>query len=168
VAGAADRVAFLVQKQGQRKATKEKLQHATFIYSSSLPIFSCPPMWTAVPCERFAASAEAPPCKENLLRFCNTDLASVAYNWPRFVSEERAFSKMESHGIGLNDGLLAQLLKASGWKVGLALSGRVWQERRLFALSDCSPSQCSCGLHLLPCNPVKRRLLPVPPRRFTE
>ncbi len=72
---------------------------------------------TAAPCQRFAASPGAPPCKQNLLRFCNTDLASVAYNWQRFLAEGRAFSKMESHGIGLNDGLLARLLKRSGWKV---------------------------------------------------
>ena len=72
---------------------------------------------TAAPCERFAASPAAPPCKENLLRFCNTDLASVAYRWPRFVAEKRGFSLMESHGIGLNDGLLARLLRTSGWKV---------------------------------------------------
>ncbi|GAX74196.1 hypothetical protein CEUSTIGMA_g1645.t1 [Chlamydomonas eustigma] len=72
---------------------------------------------TATPCDRFAADASAPLCKENLLRFCNTDLASVAYNWPKFIEEERAFSKMDSHGIGLNDGLLAHLLKTSGWRV---------------------------------------------------
>ncbi len=71
----------------------------------------------AAPCERFAAAPGAPPCKENLLRFCNTDLASSIYRWPRFVAEDRGFAKVESHGIGLNDGLLARLLKASGWKV---------------------------------------------------
>lgn len=51
------------------------------------------------------------------MRFCNADLAAVVYRWQRFVAEERAFSKMESHGLGLNDGLLADLLKSSGWEV---------------------------------------------------
>ena len=72
---------------------------------------------TASPCERFAAEPGAPPCKENLMRFCNADLAAVIYRWARFVAEERGFSKMDSHGLGLNDGLLADLLKSSGWEV---------------------------------------------------
>lgn len=43
--------------------------------------------------------------------------ARAARRWPRFIAEDRAFAKMESHGIGLNDGLLAHLLRHSGWKV---------------------------------------------------
>lgn len=44
-------------------------------------------------------------------------IARAACRWPRFIAEGRAFAKMESHGIGLNDGLLAHLLRHSGWKV---------------------------------------------------
>jgi hypothetical protein len=74
-------------------------------------------MCAAPPCNRFAASPGAPPCKENLLRFCQTDLAASVYNWRRFVSEGRAFSKLPSYGLGLNDGLLAEQLQEAGWKV---------------------------------------------------
>jgi len=72
---------------------------------------------TAIACDRFAAGPGAPPCKENLLRFCNTDLAADVYNWKRFMAEGRGFSKVPSATLGLNDGLLARLLVSQGWKV---------------------------------------------------
>ncbi|KAG1653816.1 hypothetical protein FOA52_001019 [Chlamydomonas sp. UWO 241] len=72
---------------------------------------------TAETCMRFAAAPGAPPCKQNFLRFCNVDLAAAVYSWPRFIAEDRAFSNVASGGIGLNDGVMCDLLKTSGWRV---------------------------------------------------
>lgn len=72
---------------------------------------------TAKPCERFAAAPGAPPCKDNLLRFCQTDLAANVFNWRKLRAENRTFAAMPGHGLGLNDGLLASALVAANWRV---------------------------------------------------
>eukprot|EP00798_Chlamydomonas_sp_ICE-L_P021734 gene21734-28756_t len=115
---------------------------------------------TAEPCLRFAKSLEAPLCKENKLSFCNTDLAAAVYNWPRFVKEERAFSKLPGYGLGLNDGYLAGLLVSEGWEVHhvkdrclvshspnpqqCALRGGAWDDSMYDSFSS-SGGQCLAG-----------------------
>jgi len=45
----------------------------------------------APPCTRFAASKDGslPNCKSNELRFCQVDLAAVAWRWKRMIEENR-------------------------------------------------------------------------------
>lgn len=60
-----------------------------------------------------------PPCKENGMRFCQTDLAANAYKLQRLLAEDRRFGLVDPGGThGANDGIMAQLLKTAGWKVG--------------------------------------------------
>ena len=46
------------------------------------------------PCERFASSPQAPACKLNKLRWCQTDLGANALRWPRLLREGRRFGNM--------------------------------------------------------------------------
>lgn len=73
---------------------------------------------TAAPCERFEEGPGLPPCKENDMRFCQTDLAANAYRLSRMLEEDRRFGTVDpTGGNGANDGILAQILKTDGWKV---------------------------------------------------
>ncbi|KAG2500986.1 hypothetical protein HYH03_000808 [Edaphochlamys debaryana] len=100
---------------------------------------------TSDPCERFEEAPDAPPCKENLMRFCQTDLAANAYRVSRLLSEDRRFGTIDPGGThGANDGIMAQTLKSSGWKIHYfrgrclvnhapspqqcALSGGIWDD----------------------------------------
>ena len=77
------------------------------------PVSRC----TGIPCDRFAAGPGLPPCKENELRWCCTDLAANVYSWPRLMSEELRFGVLDV-GKGANhDGLMAELVVKKGWKV---------------------------------------------------
>ncbi|KAG2428579.1 hypothetical protein HYH02_014281 [Chlamydomonas schloesseri] len=72
---------------------------------------------TAEPCERFEEGDGVPPCKENGMRFCQTDLAANAYKLERLLAEDRRFGLVDPGGThGANDGIMAQLLKTAGWK----------------------------------------------------
>lgn len=100
---------------------------------------------TAAPCERFEEGPGLPPCKENDMRFCQTDLAANAYRLSRMLEEDRRFGTVDpTGGNGANDGILAQILKTDGWKIHFihgrclvnhapspqqcALSGGVWDD----------------------------------------
>lgn len=72
---------------------------------------------SGTPCERFAYLSGVPPCKQNELRWCHTDLAANVYHWPRFVEDDMRFGVLEGgHGIS-HDGVMAQLVVQKGWKV---------------------------------------------------
>ncbi len=72
------------------------------------------------PCERFEEAPGVPSCKENTMRFCQTDLAANAYRLERLLAENRRFGTADPDGThGANDGIMAQTLKMEGWKVGL-------------------------------------------------
>eukprot|EP00775_Hariotina_reticulata_P012502 gene12502-12637_t len=72
---------------------------------------------TGLPCERFAAGPGVPTCKENLLRWCQTDLAANVYWWPRFVADDMLFGVLDS-GRGANhDGFMAEVVVKRSWKV---------------------------------------------------
>ncbi|KAF8065512.1 EXOSC8 [Scenedesmus sp. PABB004] len=72
---------------------------------------------TGTPCARFAAGRGLPPCKANGLTWCQTDLAAVAYSWPRFVADDMRFGVLES-GQGANhDGIMADVVRTRRWKV---------------------------------------------------
>ncbi|KAF6263567.1 hypothetical protein COO60DRAFT_1282230 [Scenedesmus sp. NREL 46B-D3] len=71
---------------------------------------------TGTPCERFAAGPQLPPCKSNGLSWCQTDLAAVAYSWPRFMADDMRFGVLEQ-GHGANhDGIMADLVRLRKWK----------------------------------------------------
>ncbi|GFR42383.1 hypothetical protein Agub_g3254 [Astrephomene gubernaculifera] len=73
---------------------------------------------TAPPCERFEEGPGLPPCKENDMRFCQTDLAANAHRLSRLLAEERRWGLVDPTGThGANDGIMAQMLKSAGWKV---------------------------------------------------
>ncbi|KXZ44304.1 hypothetical protein GPECTOR_69g397 [Gonium pectorale] len=73
---------------------------------------------TASPCERFEDGEGLPPCKENGMRFCQTDLAANAYHLQRLITEDRRFGVVDPTGShGANDGVMAQILKSAGWKI---------------------------------------------------
>jgi hypothetical protein len=56
------------------------------------------------------------PCKPNLLRWCQTDLAATVYYWPRFVEEDVRFwdASLPGDAAGSHDGRLAEALASSG------------------------------------------------------
>lgn len=76
---------------------------------------------TAKPCERFAAEPEKPPCKQNSLRWCHTDLGANVLSWPRLLHEGKRFSQLAPIACGLSaehfDGVLAHHLVDSNWTV---------------------------------------------------
>lgn len=51
------------------------------------------------PCLRFESGPGLPACKQNMLRFCQTDLATVAYDWSRFRAESRSFYALAADGV---------------------------------------------------------------------
>ncbi|KAG2435072.1 hypothetical protein HXX76_007159 [Chlamydomonas incerta] len=108
---------------------------------------------TAEPCERFEEGEGVPPCKENGMRFCQTDLAANAYKLQRLLVEDRRFGLVDPGGThGANDGIMAQLLKTAGWKIHYvhghclvnhapspqqcALNGGVWDDSVMAAASS--------------------------------
>ncbi|KAL6762234.1 hypothetical protein V8C86DRAFT_2522953 [Haematococcus lacustris] len=77
---------------------------------------------TAGPCDRFSVAqpgqAAVPPCKQNDMRFCQMDLAAVAWHWPRFMHEDLRFGLVDTLGDGqAADGLMASHVRSQGWKV---------------------------------------------------
>lgn len=76
---------------------------------------------TAKPCERFAAELHKPACKQNLLRWCHTDLGANILSWPRLIQENKRFSQLGPIACGLSaehfDGVLAKHLVDSNWTV---------------------------------------------------
>ncbi|DBB10253.1 TPA: hypothetical protein ACH3X3_001818 [Trebouxia sp. C0006] len=95
---------------------------------------------TAKPCERFSAEPGKPACKQNLLRWCNTDLGANVLNWPRLIQENKRFSQLAPVACGLPaenyDGVLAQHLVDSNWTVHHVTDK---------CLYDHSPSPQSCA-----------------------
>ncbi|GIL45617.1 hypothetical protein Vafri_2819 [Volvox africanus] len=108
---------------------------------------------TALPCERFEEGEGMPPCKENEMRFCQTDLAANAYLLNRLLAENRRFGLVDPGGThGANDGIMAQALLAGGWKVHYlhgrclvnhapspqqcALAGGVWDDTVMYLPSN--------------------------------
>jgi hypothetical protein len=73
---------------------------------------------TQEPCVRFAATPHAPACRQNELRVCHTDLASVAWRLQRLLKEDRRFGEVDTFGNSeAADGILAAAVVAAGWKV---------------------------------------------------
>ena len=108
--------------------------------------FYAPPKFTlfprifraASPCDRFAYGEAAPPCKENMLRACQTDLSATAYRWKRLVAEKRYFGRLPGNASstsGYNDGILSSILVKEGWKVGVwwLTDSLIWFQK-LFSL----------------------------------
>lgn len=108
---------------------------------------------TGVPCERFQAAAGVPPCKVNRMRWCHTDLGSVAYRWPRLIREGLRFGTLQQNGrFTGQDGLMAELVVRNGWTVHheegrclfdqgpnphmCARLGGVWDERSAMTSAD--------------------------------
>ncbi|EFJ52303.1 hypothetical protein VOLCADRAFT_102964 [Volvox carteri f. nagariensis] len=92
---------------------------------------------TALPCERFEEGEGVPHCKENEMRFCQTDLAASAYRLERLLAENRLFGELDPGGShGANDGIMAQTILTAGWKVHYV------RDRCLVNHSP-SPQQCA-------------------------
>jgi len=75
---------------------------------------------TAPPCTRFAANKDdsMPKCKSNELRFCQVDLAAVAWRWKRLVVEDRRFGTLDKRSDSqAADGMMATAVINAGWKV---------------------------------------------------
>jgi hypothetical protein len=72
---------------------------------------------TAAPCERFAAGPGLPPCKENDVRFCNTDITANAFRYHRLTSEAVSFSLVDVVALGLNDAIVTEKVVRDGWEV---------------------------------------------------
>lgn len=91
------------------------------MYSPSYPFppAPSPPPKTATPCERFATRKGQPPCKENLMKWCQTDLAATAYRWRRFVGrqgpDDMLFGGLDN--VISHDGIMAEEVTKRGWKV---------------------------------------------------
>lgn len=73
-------------------------------------------------CDRFTlAFNKGRNCKRNTLKWCQTDLGSVAIRRKKFIDEERYFGMLDNEGYGLdeshNDGLLFGELLEDGWNV---------------------------------------------------
>ncbi len=47
-----------------------------------------------VPCERFGQQEGAPVCKQNKLKWCQTDLGANVMRWPRLIRENRRFGDL--------------------------------------------------------------------------
>uniref|UniRef100_A0A383WPA8 Uncharacterized protein n=1 Tax=Tetradesmus obliquus TaxID=3088 RepID=A0A383WPA8_TETOB len=91
---------------------------------------------TGTPCARFAAGPQLPPCKQNNLSWCQTDLAAVAYSWPRFMADDMRFGLLEQ-GHGANhDGIMADVVQSRKWKIS-HVSGRCLVEHAP------SPQRCA-------------------------
>eukprot|EP00884_Botryococcus_braunii_P001944 jgi/Botrbrau1/11750/Bobra.0195s0075.1 len=75
---------------------------------------------TGPPCLRFASAADLPRCKDNKLKWCQTDLGANVFNWPRLVAENRRFGTLSAESGGLTadnfDGVLVQKLVSEGWR----------------------------------------------------
>jgi hypothetical protein len=116
---------------------------------------------TMPPCERFCPQYNpGNMCKENLLRWCQTDLGSIAFRYRRFIQEGRSFARVNSTSYGLenanNDGLLIQNLVNDGWKYAKATNtclfehaptiqmcaskGHVWDDTHVHTGGDCIPA----------------------------
>ncbi|CAD7702246.1 unnamed protein product, partial [Ostreobium quekettii] len=92
---------------------------------------------TGIPCDRFSKGEGRPPCKENLLKFCHTDLGANAMSWTRLVEEDRRFSALGSSGPAAGqDALMAELLKKSGWRTRRAAGMCLFSHRP-------NPQDCS-------------------------
>lgn len=73
-------------------------------------------------CDRFTALYnEKRNCKQNTMRWCQTDLGSVAIRRAKLLEEERYFGMLDNDKYGLdeshNDGLMFGELLKDGWKV---------------------------------------------------
>lgn len=83
---------------------------------SPLSPSACP--HAAHQCDRFSARVDTPQCKQNEMRFCQTDLAATAYRWSKLVGNDWRFGMMDVGGdSGANDGMMAQQLVEAGWQV---------------------------------------------------
>jgi hypothetical protein len=70
-----------------------------------------------MPCLRFAAGPGIPPCKENGMAWCQTDLAANVYRYQRWIQEDMQYGRMDS-GVGVShDGRMADLIQKKGWPV---------------------------------------------------
>ena len=92
-------------------------------------------------CDRFTPEYNRQvPCKRNTLRWCQTDLGSVALRREKLIKEKRYFGSLDNEGYGLdeahNDGLMFEELLQDGWKVS-EVNGE--------CLFVHSPSIQSCG-----------------------
>lgn len=60
-------------------------------------------------------------CKKNTMKWCQTDLGSVAIRWEKLIKEQRYFGMLDNDRYGLdeshNDGLLFGELLEDGWKI---------------------------------------------------
>ncbi|GMH32793.1 hypothetical protein BSKO_00627 [Bryopsis sp. KO-2023] len=100
---------------------------------------------TVAPCERFA-TGNRPPCKENLLRFCQTDLAANAMRRRKLVKGNYRFASSRRRGdAASSDGFLMETLKRDDWNIRrvsnrclvahnpspqtCAQRGRMWDDR---------------------------------------
>jgi len=93
---------------GARKAAQEGQQNGTTTATTAT---------TATTTAAAAAiAASAPPCKSNLLRWCQTDLAATVYYWPRIVEEDVKFwdASFPGDAAGSHDGRLAEGLASVG------------------------------------------------------
>jgi hypothetical protein len=118
---------------------------------------------TMPPCYRFAPSYNhLNNCKENFLRWCQTDLGSVAFRYKRFVKEERQFARVDSYlELSNNDGLLIEMLVRDGWRFTndsgtclfthsptiqmCAAKGKVWDDTEIYTGGDCISSSVAAA-----------------------
>lgn len=100
-------------------------------------------------------------CKTNLLKWCQTDLGSVAMRYYRFMEEGRSFCDVNSTHHGLensnNDGLLIEELVRDGWRYenesgsclfvhspsiqSCAWQGGIWDDSRIETGGECISSK---------------------------
>lgn len=71
---------------------------------------------TGEPCTRFAEGKGHPPCKQNDMTWCHTDLTAVVYRWQTLMDSGLRFGLMDPTGVAA-DAVMAQQAKARGWKV---------------------------------------------------
>lgn len=95
---------------------------------------------TALPCERFKQEAGAPACKQNLLRWCHTDLGANVLHWPKLLAGNHRFGELAPFAGGLSaehfDGVLVHKLLVQNWVVAHLNSS---------CLCDHSPSPQRCA-----------------------
>jgi hypothetical protein len=101
------------------------------VFGDDPPLQSTIHQTVGTPCDRFAAAPGAPLCKQNLMRWCQTDLAATAYRWRKLVGRDDAGGQGQGllfgdldQGIS-HDGLMAQEVVKRGWKVGRVPVGRL-------------------------------------------